>query len=152
MTEPLKSQADQRQPTEQAQAVDVRWPFGPVFFVSQLRAFIRDRCPDPRASLPQLELHLADGQALDVCHVVAIAPAWIALAVYECTPSRGARKMRTDVIPYGMIARITISSDRTTGGQLGFDVNRTPVIGAEVEDTGRSAEQAMLSARRHTTS
>jgi hypothetical protein len=145
MPEPIVARKDHR---AQAEAIDARWPFGPLFFVSQLRGFIRDRCPEPNA-LPELELHLADGQALDVCHVVAIAPAWIALAVYECSSARDRRKMRTDFVPYGMIARITISADRAGGSQLGFDMDHQPTIAVRDEEIGRSAEQALLSARCH---
>ena len=128
------------------QAIDPHCPFGPRFFATQLRAFIRDRCPDQRDALPQLEIHLVDGQALDVCHVVALAPAWIAMAVYEGSSVRGARKMRTEIVPYAMIARITVSADREPGGQLGFDVNRAPAITVEAGTDEHSAEHALHAA------
>lgn len=151
MPEPLKSTGEDPKPRAQAEVIDARWPFGPLFFMSQLRGFIRDRCPDSQNALPELELHLADGQALDVCHVVAISPWWIALAVYEPSPSRGTRQMRTEFVPYGMIARITLALDRGAAGQLGFDVNRAPMVTVKAQDTDRSAEQAVLSARCQTT-
>lgn len=151
MPEPIKSMREDQKARAQAEAVDARWPFGPLFFLSQLRGFIRDRCPDPQNALPELELHLADGQALDVCHVVAISPWWIALAVYEPSPSRGTRQMRTEFVPYGMIARVTLALTGGAAGQLGFDVNRAPLVTVKSEDADRSAEQAMLTARCHTT-
>lgn len=141
-----ESQAEQRESRSLTEVVDARCPFGPLFFVSQLRGFIRDRCPDPRIGLPVLELHLADGQALDVCHVVAIAPAWVALAVYECSPSGSARKMRTEIVPYGMIARITVSTERASGHPLGFDANHAVTLVVESGEPERSAEEALLSA------
>ena len=64
----------------------------------QLRAFMRDRCPDSR-----VPLHLADGQALDVCRVVAIAPAW-----------NRARRLRVHALPrrpQDAHAFMTISTD-----------------------------------------
>jgi hypothetical protein len=147
MAEPQPREAGETKLRALAEMLDAQYPFGPLFFATQLRAFIRDRCPDPRSGLPELELHLADGQALNVCHIMVIAPAWIAIAVDERSPSQGTRRMRTEIVPYAMIARISISTDRASGGQLGFDVNRTPVIAVEPGEVAQSAEQAFLAAR-----
>lgn len=147
MAVPRESKSERRESRSLTDVIDARCPFGPLFFVSQLRGFIRNRCPDPRIRLPVLELHLADGQSLDVCHVVAIAPAWVAVAVYECSPSGGARKMRTEIVPYGMIARITVSTERSSGHPLGFDADHAATVVAESAEPERSAEQALLSAR-----
>jgi hypothetical protein len=146
MAEPQPPEAGESKLRALAEVLDAQCPFGPRFFATQLRAFIRDRCPDLRSALPELELHLADGQVLDVCHIMVIAPAWIGIAVYERSPSQGARRMRTEIVPYAMISRITISTDRASGGPLGFDVNRPPVMAIEPGEAGRSAEQAFLAA------
>lgn len=146
MGKPQSAESEQSALQALVGSLDAHCAFGPRFFVTQLRAFISNRCPDPSAGLPELEIHLADGQALDVCHVVALAPAWIALAVYECSPAHGARKMRTEIVPYAMIARITISTDRASEGHLGFDVSRAPVIEAEPSNDVQSAEHALLAA------
>lgn len=142
-----ESEAERRESRALVEAIDARCPFGPLFFVSQLRGFIRDRCPDSQARLPVLEIHLADGHELDVCHVVAIAPAWVALAVYECSPSGGSRKMRTEIVPYGMIARITVSTERSSEHALGFDANHPVNLVLKSAEPERSAEEALLSAR-----
>ena len=47
----------------------VRFPFGPGFFLAQLRAFASEHCPDPARGLPMVEIHLADGDVLDLCHI-----------------------------------------------------------------------------------
>jgi hypothetical protein len=146
MAKPQSPESDESTSRKLAEALDSHCPFGPRFFTTQLRAFISDRCPGPGAVLPELEIHLADGQALDVCHVVALAPAWIAIAVYEPSTVRGARKMRTEIVPYAMIARVTISRDRASGGQLGFDVNHAPSIAVRPSGDERSAERALLDA------
>ncbi|MEK6606693.1 MAG: hypothetical protein AABZ30_03440 [Myxococcota bacterium] len=61
--------------------IDARFPFGPLFFLTQLRGFVRDRCPDPAEGLPVVEVHLPSGEGLDVCHVLGVTPLWVALAV-----------------------------------------------------------------------
>jgi hypothetical protein len=40
-----------------------------------------------------------DGDILNVCHVMGIAPNWIALAVAEVDPPMGSPTMRTELLP-----------------------------------------------------
>ena len=102
--------------------------FGPTFFLRQLRAFIRDRCPDPADALPSVQLHLAEGDVLDVCHVIGIAPRWLALAAVETDRPASAPTMRTEIIPYALISRITVRSCRPEPGHVGFEANHGPAI------------------------
>ncbi len=118
-------------------------PFGPGFFLGQLRAFARDRCPDPAEMLPAVELHLASGQVLDVCHVMGLAPSYVALAVREapCTGTHDG-SMRTELVPYGLITRVTIRAVRPAGPHVGFSAVHSPhVIGQD-----RSPEAALKAA------
>lgn len=92
-------------------------PFGPDFFLGQLRAFARDRCPDPAEGLPVVQLHLMGGEVLDLCHVIGLAPAFVALAVRE---PGGAVAMRTELVPYQIITRVTIGS-AGEHGRVGFN-------------------------------
>ena len=81
--------------SQQATAIDLRSPFGPLFFLCHLGAFVRDRCPDPAESLPVVWLHLTDGDVLDLCHVIGLAADWAALAVRDAEQDPTARRMRT---------------------------------------------------------
>ena len=100
-------------------------PFGPGFFLGQLRAFARDRCPDAAEGLPAVQLHLASGEVFDLCHVVGLGPAFVALAVLEAEgePAR----MRTELVPYQLVVRVTV---RPPGGRghVGFDVEHAPQV------------------------
>lgn len=111
-------------------------PFGPRFFLAQLAGFLRDRCPDPSARLPRLELCIAGAESITVCHVIALSPQWVAVAA-------GARDapMRTEIIPYESIMRVTIGS-RPPGG-IGFDSRRRPLV---VADRPMSPEEALATA------
>jgi hypothetical protein len=96
------------------------YPFGPAFFEAHLGSLVRDRCPDPAEARPVVRLHLLGGDVLDVCHVIGLAPQYVALAVHE----EADRRIRTEIVPYVTIVRVTISADRHESG-IGF-VERTP--------------------------
>jgi hypothetical protein len=100
---------------------DLQAPFGPKFFVLHLRAFARERCPDPSERLPAVQLHLTSGEVLDLCHIIGLAPAWVALAVHETARPSGAPSMRTELVPYANIHRVTIKSVHRAEGHIGFD-------------------------------
>lgn len=106
--------------------VDQRCPFGPSFFLGQLRGFGRDRCPDPDEGLPVVKLYLADGDVLDVCHIIGASPRWIALAVNETERSSGERPMRTELVPYSLVSRVVIRTTRHEGPHVGFDLGHEP--------------------------
>lgn len=112
-----------KEPTESTSSA----PFGPGFFVGQLGAFARERCPDPGEALPVVEVHLATGEVLDLCHIMGLAPAFVALAVREGPRTgTGEAPMRTELVPYGLITRITIRAVRAAGAHVGFDVHCAP--------------------------
>lgn len=122
--------------------------FGPSFFVGQLRAFIRARCPDPSEALPSVQLHLAEGDILEVCHIIGLAPRWLALAAIEMERSVASPRMRTEIIPYWHITRITVRPVRPEPGLVGFAVDHRPerLTG---QDTPEGAFLAMAGVMPH---
>lgn len=104
--------------------------FGPGFFFAHLGAYVRDRCPDPREALPFVHLHLASGEVLDVCHVIGLTTRWAALAVYEVT----SRAMRTELVPYETIMRVTISPGHMQGNHMGFHQEAPPAVQETAEE------------------
>ncbi len=56
---------------------DVACTFGPSFCLGQLGRFVRDRCPDPNEHLPVVQVHLADGEPLDIHHIIGVSPRWL---------------------------------------------------------------------------
>ena len=105
-----------------------RHPFGPAFFMTQLRGFAGEKCPDPAAGLPVVEIHLADGDVLELCHIIGVTPAWAALAVNETDHTASAPHMRTEFVPYAAIARVTLRSSRPEAPHLGFEHARVPRV------------------------
>lgn len=113
-------------------------PFGPTFFIAQLGRLVRERCPDPQEGLPGVQLQLHDGERLDLCHVIGFAPHWVALAVWES----GSDAMRTELVPYGSIARVTIGIPRGRGTRVGFEQSHAPISLGGATMTPEQALQA----------
>lgn len=115
----------------------VRCPFGPQFFIEQLAAFVRERCPDPGEQLPRVDLWYG-GEPLAVCHVIAVAPSWVAVAVRD-RHSHDA-EMRTELISYEMISRVTIGAPVSRSRGIGFDCAHRPEIVEDVTAPTRMLE------------
>jgi hypothetical protein len=119
--------------------------FGPAFFSIQLGAYARDRCPKPAEGLPAVEVHLATGEVLDLCHVMGLAPGYVALAIRESIASSGEMRMRTELVPYSLIVRVTIRSARESTGHVGFNADQTPRWLPETSDSA-TQEASLLGA------
>lgn len=105
-------------------------PFGPAFFLNHLGSFIRDTCPQPAEALPVVELHLGNGTTLDLCHVIAIADAWLAVAVRDESHGDSHMAMHTALVPYSLICRMSIRATAANEPRVGFDANHVPRIDA----------------------
>ena len=119
---------------------DRRNPFGPTFFRTQLRAFLRDEAAEPTDVLPVVEIHLGDRHALDLSHIISITPGWVAVAVHERGDGVPRTRLRTEFIPYDVITRVTLLPVRPYPSQFGFDRARmqqglAPVGGAAMSPT-----------------
>ena len=119
----------------------VRCAFGPQFFLGHLAAFARDRCPAPEEQLPRVDLWVL-GEPLAVCHVVAVSPSWVAVAVRD-RHERDA-EMRTELIPYDAITRVTIGAPVSRGRGMGFDCTHEPKI---IEDVVAPARMLAMAAQ-----
>lgn len=107
-------------------------PFGPGFFLGQLRAFARECCPSHLEPLPSVFIHLATGEVLGLCHVMGLAPSFVALAVHDETRGGGTSvAMRTELVPYTLITRVTIRPRRDPDGHVGFDSSFEPRLLAQ---------------------
>ena len=100
--------------------------FGPSFFLGHLGRFVRDRCPDPKENLPVVHVRLADGETLDLCHIMGVSPRWVMLAVRDAA-SHG-DGMVVELVPYELIRRVCIRTRRAESASVGFFQTRPPEI------------------------
>lgn len=104
--------------------------FGPTFFLRHLKRFVRDRCPDPAEHLPAVQVRVAGGEILDVCHVIGVSPRWVVLAVRE--PDSQPDGMVVEIVPFQLIHGVRIQAKHTGGGRSGFaQVHAPELIAAE---------------------
>ena len=109
---------------------DAGCAFGPAFFLGQLGRFVRDQCPAPEEHLPHVQLRLADGETLDLCHVVGVSSKWVVLAVRE--PGAHGHEMTTALVPFEMVQSVRIRAHHEAGVRVGFaQAQRPTVISAE---------------------
>jgi len=142
---PAKPSAEARQTMKDLAAADQRVSFGPLFFMQNLRGLVRDRCPEETQAIPSVQIHLMDSEVLDICHIIGVAPNWIALAVHdEDHPERPAQ-LRTEMVPYHLIARVSIQTSKHEGAHpIGFNAGNEPELyGPAAEVSGMTPEEAL---------
>jgi hypothetical protein len=94
--------------------------FDAAFFQKVFPEHVRAECQAQPDRVPVVELHLADGTKLDLCHVVFLADSWLAVAYYR--GGHGETELDTAFLPYGVIARVTISLHPRSSRRVGFVV------------------------------
>ena len=129
----IQERSDDTERLEAATAftrADLACTFGPSFFLGHLGRFVRDHCPDPKENLPVVQVHLADGEILDLCHIIGVSPRWAMLAVRDAAGHGDS--MAVELVPYELIRRVRIRTQRAESASIGFSQTRSPeIIGAE---------------------
>ncbi|MBY0493368.1 MAG: hypothetical protein K2Y23_04065 [Cyanobacteria bacterium] len=105
---------------------DLSCTFGPSFFLGHLGRFVRDHCPDPNENLPIVQVHLATGEILDICHIVGVSPRWAMLAVRDSASH--AEGMAVELVSYELIQRVSIRTRRVGSASIGFSQIVPPEI------------------------
>ena len=100
--------------------------FGPTFFLSHLGRFVRDTCPSAEEHLPRVEIRLADGESLDLCHIIGVSPRWVMLATRAADSHQ--HEMAIEFIPFEMIQGVRIHPRHTETASMGFAQVQAPAI------------------------
>ncbi len=95
-------------------------PFGPAFFATILADRVRAACEGQPEHIPVVELQLADGLTLDLCHVPGIEPQWLAVQAYRDRET--CEEMDLVFVPYALITRVTVSMWHPNQRPIGFQL------------------------------
>lgn len=101
-------------------------PFGPAFFATVLADRVRAACDGHPEQVPVVELHLADGLTLDLCHIPGLEAQWLAAEAYRDRET--CEEMDLVFVPYGMITRVTVSMWHPSQRPIGFDLAAPPTV------------------------
>ena len=83
-----------------------------------LRDRVRSACDGHPQLVPVVQLHLADGMTLDVCHIPALDPQWLAAQFYRDMET--CEEMDLMFVPYGPITRVSVSMWHRSQRPIGF--------------------------------
>ncbi len=79
-----------------------------------------------KTAVVELEIRLADGQTLDLCHIVGVSPHWVMLAVRDAASRQ--HDMAIEFVPFEMVRGVRIHTRHAEGGAVGFSQHHPPVI------------------------
>jgi hypothetical protein len=99
-------------------------PFGPEFFTTVLIERVRVACDGHPDEVPVVELHLADGYILDLCHIPMIERQWLAAQAYR--DKEICKEMDLMFIPYPLVTRVTVSMWHRNQRPIGFVLDQAP--------------------------
>lgn len=140
-----RSREEAQRPRDGSMSLGMSAPFGPPFFLKRLAALVRDGCPLRTDGLPLVLLHLVDGESIDVCHVIGLSESWVVVAAHDPgVPATTAPvRMRTVLIPYETILRVSLAEQAADGSHIGFRQDRPPEMFFSESSDRVTAERAL---------
>lgn len=96
-------------------------PFGPEFFRAVLPDRVSTLCAGQPELTPVVQLHLADGYAPDVCHVLSLGPDWLVANVFR--DKETCEEMDLIFLPYSLVMRVTVSLHHPAQRPAGFQIS-----------------------------
>jgi hypothetical protein len=113
--------------------------FDADFFRTFLPGRVQAECRARPDLVPVVRVSLADGTALDVCHISHLADTWMAVAYFRDVET--CQEMDLAFFGYAIVTRVTLSLHHRAARKLGFKA------GAQGEGT-QTEEAAVVSATR----
>src|SRR5215210_340528 len=98
--------------------------FDRQFFQTILPEHVRTTVASHPGRVPVIELLLGNGATLDVCHIVRLSDAWVAVA-YFCDDD-AYNGYDVTFVPYVTIARVNLTMKPETERHIGFNTDIAP--------------------------
>ena len=97
--------------------------FDARFYQNVLPDRVTKTCESNPQQVPAVTLCLSDGSRLDMCHVVSLDDTWLLVACFRDAAT--CDDMDLVFLPYGLVARVTVSLHHPQTRKLGFDAARS---------------------------
>jgi hypothetical protein len=94
--------------------------FGPHFYLSVLPDRVISQCQGHPDNIPVVNLHLANGRTLDLCHIVHLADRWFAVQYFR--DSESCEDMDVAFLPYDLVVLVTLSLHSADQRRIGFNI------------------------------
>lgn len=95
--------------------------FGPEFYASVLTDRVVSECHGDLSKVPVVNLHLANGRVLDLCHITYLSDRWIGLQFFR--DSGTCADMDLAFLPYELVTMVTVSIHHPQERRLGFSID-----------------------------
>lgn len=97
-------------------------PFGRDFFATVFADRVRAMCEGDPDRVPVVQLDLADGSTLDLCHIEALSSSWMAVMAYRDQAT--CETMDLLFVPYALVLKVRVSAEQTAERRVGFQLHR----------------------------
>lgn len=105
-------------PEERCLAAPAGPAFDAAFFRGVLPGLVKRECAGRPSAVPVVNLHLADGRVLDLCHISHLDAAWFAANHFRDVEA--CDDMDIALVPYGLVTSVTLSLHAPASRKLGF--------------------------------
>ncbi len=104
------------QPWRQATAA----PFDAHFYTSVLPDRVVAQCRGNPGAVPVVNLHLANGRVLDLCHIMHLTERWFAVQYFRDTVT--CADMDVAFLPYELVVLVSVALQHPHQRRIGFDI------------------------------
>ena len=100
--------------------------FDADFYRKVLPERVTEQCHGHPGDVPVVNLHLANGRTLDLCHVAHLADTWVAVQYFRDTET--CDDMDLAFLPYELVTMVTVSLHHPTSRRIGFRLGEQPSL------------------------
>ncbi len=112
------------------------------FYRTVLPERVKAECHSRPGQVPVVQLYLATGRELDLCHIVHLADTWLAVQYFRDAES--CEDMDTAFLPYELVAMVTVSLYHPERRRLGFKIDADPARSESEAPSPLGATQGQL--------
>ena len=95
-------------------------PFDAHFYTSVLPDRVVAQCQGNPGAVPVVNLHLANGRVLDLCHIMHLTERWFAVQYFRDTVT--CADMDVAFLPYELVVLVSVALQHSSQRRIGFNI------------------------------